>query len=397
MPLLNERSGLKVLHDARRIYRDISTGNLLWCETGPGEYFCKISDLEYVRRYLVEMKDGEPQHAHKTGTPSFMAVEVQCDRRVFSSTTRFSDIQVVTGDEATLPPLHFVVNNGDAGEGSVNVNAQPNNIPSRVAASPPLHNYLHDIEGIWWIAIWILFYTIPLAVASSTINTASKLPQEAVADELFPDNLHGSSQRTSFFTSFDAIEENIDLLPRDYKPVMLLMIQAHRVLVNMYQQIEDPAFPERIFQHDAFSSIYPQIIFIFGSAARAAREQNAVFISDHRRILKAEEANKKEAAKKDVKKKRGETRKAKAKATSEDVEDGVDDSEPMQLDASRGSSHPATRASKRRRSEPDAIAGPSSKRSKTQGSAGDSAPTRMATRSSSNEKVKRTSTRGKKR
>ncbi|THH28687.1 hypothetical protein EUX98_g5506 [Antrodiella citrinella] len=410
--LVDALKGLKVLHDARRIYRDISTGNLLWCETGPGEYFCKISDLEYVRRYLVEMKDGEAQHSHKTGTPSFMAVEIQGGRRAFASTDVDSDSDdddEDTDDEDGLPPLTFVVNDGGANKASVNVNGdQPNNNINWVAALPLLHNYLHDIEGVWWIAIWILFYTVPLAIALSTIDTASQLPQEAVADELFPDNLHGSSQRTLFFTTFGAIEENINLLPQNYQPVMLLMAKAHRRLVKMYKKIEDPAFPERIFKHDAFSSIYSKMIVIFRRAARAARERDAVFISDHRRELVAEEDKKKQEAADAEAKKRAAMRKTKvkatmktkAKATSEDAEARVDDSDPMQLGASRGSSSPVTRATKRKRSEPDVITGPSSKRPQTRKALRVSAPTRMATRSSkkgqssSNE---RTSTRRKKR
>ena len=58
--------GLKILWHAGYVHRDISTGNLLLCETDDGKSICKISDLEYARPQLVSEEEGSPQCAHKT-------------------------------------------------------------------------------------------------------------------------------------------------------------------------------------------------------------------------------------------------------------------------------------------------------------------------------------------
>lgn len=57
--------GLKVLHDAEYVHRDVSTGNLLLCETEEG-LVCKISDLEYTHPQSTYLKEGEGAHDRKT-------------------------------------------------------------------------------------------------------------------------------------------------------------------------------------------------------------------------------------------------------------------------------------------------------------------------------------------
>ena len=58
--------GLKILWHAGYVHRDISTGNLLLCETDDGKLICKISDLEYARPQLVHEEEGSRQRGHKT-------------------------------------------------------------------------------------------------------------------------------------------------------------------------------------------------------------------------------------------------------------------------------------------------------------------------------------------
>ncbi|KAJ8083304.1 hypothetical protein PM082_009176 [Marasmius tenuissimus] len=84
--------GLSDFYLAKYVHRDISSGNLLRCKLDDGGYICKISDLEYARPRLVEQKqnaDSKPQDS-KTGTPGFMAVEVQFGRYVLRPSTRRS-------------------------------------------------------------------------------------------------------------------------------------------------------------------------------------------------------------------------------------------------------------------------------------------------------------------
>ncbi|KAI3607815.1 other 1 protein kinase [Moniliophthora roreri] len=138
--LIDALHGLKVFHDARYVHRDISTGNLLLCFDHDNQPICKISDLEYALPYLQEQPPGAPEHAHKTGTPAFMAVEVQAKKHLFK------------------------------GKGQAQF----------------LHNYFHDIEGIWWIGIWHLFYTCPVEGKADLGNIAR---QVMAAKNIFPDDV----------------------------------------------------------------------------------------------------------------------------------------------------------------------------------------------------------------
>ncbi|KAI3616466.1 hypothetical protein WG66_011376 [Moniliophthora roreri] len=149
--LIDALHGLKVFHDARYIHRDISTGNLLLCFDNNNQPICKISDLEYARPYLQELPPGAPEHAHKTGTPAFMAVEVQAKKHLFK------------------------------GEGQAQF----------------LHNYFHDVEGVWWIAIWHLFYACPVEGKTDLKKLAG---QVRAANTIFPDDVNGTAQRHIFFT-----------------------------------------------------------------------------------------------------------------------------------------------------------------------------------------------------
>ena len=63
--LFSHIAGLKVFNAAGYVHRDISTGNLLLCETD-GVRVCKISDLEYARPHVV----GTPTNAHGHKTVS---------------------------------------------------------------------------------------------------------------------------------------------------------------------------------------------------------------------------------------------------------------------------------------------------------------------------------------
>jgi serine/threonine protein kinase len=156
--ILTSKQGLKVLYSAGYVHRDISTGNVLLCETG-----AKISDLEYARPFeiLVNGEDAQPQsrlHSPlrkelKTvcpgkllsvprtdcpkGTPAFMAVEVQ------------SGDYLYTRDNTDVPDINaFVFESPTHQEIS-----EDNDL---------IHNYLHDLESVWWIANYMVLSTVPL-------------------------------------------------------------------------------------------------------------------------------------------------------------------------------------------------------------------------------------------
>ncbi|KAI6106368.1 hypothetical protein EDD16DRAFT_1745599 [Pisolithus croceorrhizus] len=110
------RKALEFLHSVDWVYRDVSGGNVLrWGELG------KLADLEYAKRL-----DSNTTHKVRTGTLDFMACEVKVQKYLFTDSNALDEDFML---EEQIP-LSFKF------------------------------NPLHDMESIWWIATWILYYHV---------------------------------------------------------------------------------------------------------------------------------------------------------------------------------------------------------------------------------------------
>ncbi|KAJ3016172.1 hypothetical protein NUW54_g862 [Trametes sanguinea] len=123
--LLDVLLALQILFLVSWIHRDVSSGNIL-SYMGRG----KLSDLEYAKEFNLSRggRSAEP----KTGTPIFMAVEVQ---------SRFSIYM-------EAPPSESM---------------EDIDQPDAPASSPPAirHNFQHDLESMFWILTWLVVTHIP--------------------------------------------------------------------------------------------------------------------------------------------------------------------------------------------------------------------------------------------
>ncbi|ESK83852.1 other 1 protein kinase [Moniliophthora roreri MCA 2997] len=235
--LIDALHGLKVFHDARYVHRDISTGNLLLCFDHDNQPICKISDLEYALPYLQEQPPGAPEHAHKTGTPAFMAVEVQAKKHLFK------------------------------GKGQAQF----------------LHNYFHDIEGIWWIGIWHLFYTCPVEGKADLGNIAR---QVMAAKNIFPDDVNGTVQRLNFFTLPGDCRQVTRIFLHN-KELVDIMDGALTKLRKHYSKVEHPL--DNIFKHEVFTGSHDALIPFFEQARDIGVEVDH-YTNIVTRLLKEKEA-----------------------------------------------------------------------------------------------------------
>ncbi|KAG6327335.1 hypothetical protein ID866_11754 [Astraeus odoratus] len=136
---------LQILHDAGWIHRDISPGNLLRIGNS-----VKISDLEYAKRL-----DSKDSHEVRTGTMDFMACEVEAQRYLFHKAEKrgkSTDIPSALGSE-DRPPFRA--------------------------------NSLHDLESLWWILAWILYFYVD----QDGQEPSSK--QQAAYGRMFPGAISG--------------------------------------------------------------------------------------------------------------------------------------------------------------------------------------------------------------
>ncbi|KAI0943401.1 hypothetical protein AcW1_002572 [Taiwanofungus camphoratus] len=125
---------LQLMHRSGWVHRDISTGNILVDKDGNG----RLGDLEYAKRM------GQPSsHEVRTGTADFIAVEIDNQMYLFKSNP---------------------VNNSSSGNNDDDTNdIESDGLPVRKldankrTDSRFRYNPLHDLESVWWVAVYFLF------------------------------------------------------------------------------------------------------------------------------------------------------------------------------------------------------------------------------------------------
>ncbi|KAG7449398.1 uncharacterized protein BT62DRAFT_929364 [Guyanagaster necrorhizus] len=221
--------GLYYLYKGYYVHRDISAGNIILCN-GMG----KISDLEYVKRFLSHGLQNDP----KTGTPIYMSVEVQETRYLFARTKHL------------LPEFGGPVSEQDM--------------------APFLHNYLHDIESLFWIGFHSLFSTTPAIYTKKEL--AQRDRQRQLFNAFFPHCLEGGFDRRHLF-QFAEFQDTKEALPAEYRPSIKWLIHIRFILAYHYDKVENlPDFP----RHEHFNKVYSteqrnsNLFLAFEAAAEAA-------------------------------------------------------------------------------------------------------------------------------
>ncbi|KAH9848221.1 hypothetical protein C2E23DRAFT_862778 [Lenzites betulinus] len=110
------------------IHRDISSGNVLFYN-GRGI----LGDLEYAKKFDLSVGGHSDP---RTGTPFFMAVELQTGSHIYRP-----HIDLALGRPSTREPSLAVVR----------------------------HNFQHDVESFFWILLWVSVARIPGGRATATV------------------------------------------------------------------------------------------------------------------------------------------------------------------------------------------------------------------------------------
>ncbi|KAJ3516638.1 hypothetical protein NMY22_g14153 [Coprinellus aureogranulatus] len=114
------------------IHRDISSGNVLAVKKDmDASWHAKLADLEYARKFP---SDDAGSTDPKTGTPYFMAVEIQSSESFYET----KDDRKNDKDRNMKVPAGFL--------------KPQQHQPLQVKK----HTYTHDIESLWWLVVWIL-------------------------------------------------------------------------------------------------------------------------------------------------------------------------------------------------------------------------------------------------
>ncbi|KAJ2930980.1 hypothetical protein H1R20_g6113, partial [Candolleomyces eurysporus] len=126
---------LRLMFCAGWVHRDISVGNVLALQDANGGWKLKLADLEYAKAF----KDGSPPTTDpKTGTPYFMAHEILSRDYVRDGTQRVQKRTLKEKKAQQERRKHI-------------------NIADSPSEEYPLrYNFQHDLESVFWIALWII-------------------------------------------------------------------------------------------------------------------------------------------------------------------------------------------------------------------------------------------------
>jgi hypothetical protein len=113
--------------------------------------------------------------------------------------------------------------------------------------TPFSHNHLHDLESLWWVAVWIVFYNYFSPAMPSddclplTLEDVDK--HLKLAGRIFPSTLDDTKRRDCFQKSFlakcDGLPEKTTLICNVLDALRLTLIDQYRIIESTLPQSID--------------------------------------------------------------------------------------------------------------------------------------------------------------
>ncbi|KAJ3753441.1 hypothetical protein EV360DRAFT_87785 [Lentinula raphanica] len=214
--LVDVTIALWIIYLAGWVHRDISGGNVYWFAHANAGL---LGDFEYA------VKTSEKRHHDvRTGTPFFMAAETMCDKYIYTPRNLTEEDPPTTLTDALNP----------AGE-----DAAP--VPMAGPKPPFSYNPLHDLESIWWIIVYVLFFNDDKSFRS---------PEPEIRQDQMEKLFHGrldSYERQQFLE--DVGEGDIANLKKWISPTLLpalnLLFPLASKLITAYTSSEK-TYPKEI-------------------------------------------------------------------------------------------------------------------------------------------------------
>ncbi|KAI4520949.1 hypothetical protein K525DRAFT_285488 [Schizophyllum commune Loenen D] len=207
--------GLFILHCLKYCHRDVSPYNVFSLD-GHGV----LGDFEYTKHVASTTR-----HTWRTGTPNFMAVEVMTGSFMFDRhTTNNRDF------------VKFAMQHPN----SLFAIRRPDSTPEVVwqYGSP------HDLESVWWIALWLLFrhtLQLPFLVPPYDVEV-----HESKYRELFPGRIDMAHSRFDHLKDAKTLIKTLSVLPpacTDTVSAPLLLIRNYLMRYYQRQDANSPLHP----------------------------------------------------------------------------------------------------------------------------------------------------------
>ena len=155
---------------------------------------------------------------------------------------------------------------------------------------PFSHNHLHDLESLWWVAVWMVFYNKFSGGTSSCAGPFTLQDVQAqltLAGNLFPPILNSATRRDGFQLS-DSFQKACDKLPDNKTAICRGLDFLRRLLISHYNIIE-ANWPVSVDPNSSNDDIYDNFIRLFSKLKDASHDVNLDYIPDiHAKLLKEE-------------------------------------------------------------------------------------------------------------
>ncbi|KAJ3768087.1 hypothetical protein FB446DRAFT_651015, partial [Lentinula raphanica] len=203
---------LWIMYQAGWVHRDVSGGNISWFTHGN---MGLLGDFKYIVRINEERR-----HDVRTGTPFFMAAETMKDAYLFM---RLQRNQRKLRTRNTTPNFD-----------SIRKPKPDLPIPVSKSKLPFSYNPLHDLESVWWIIVYILFFDEDEVCPCRNPESC-----QTMMNELFHGQLEFGS-RLFFLRDMSqghmvAVEK---CLSSSFAPAVKLLAALASILVDAYEDSE---------------------------------------------------------------------------------------------------------------------------------------------------------------
>ncbi|TRM58538.1 hypothetical protein BD626DRAFT_511402 [Schizophyllum amplum] len=217
--LTDAACALFILHCVGYLDRDISVNNILhlyWNVKGFQGKIGVLSDLEYARKI-----DEEGAHLGRTGTRHFMAVEVA------------EGDYMLKAAESAIPKSLIA----DRIKKPRAVESSPFPIP----AAPPLIPWrfceVHDMESIFWVALYTLFRHTNLHTIALKGTEYDVEAQYHVYSEMFPDDADATHDRSKYIRLEHKLKDAVTKLPPTWQELGESFRVVRQCLAEFYEQV----------------------------------------------------------------------------------------------------------------------------------------------------------------
>lgn len=249
----------------------MSVGNILSCDG-----VAKLADLEYAKNI-----GDVTSHEMRTASESSIDLSGKSLTESQQGTMHFMSIEVATQRFLFRPPRP---------RASTSEMVQRAGTMQNVTAPVPFsHNHLHDLESLWWVAVWVVFYNyflkVPLLDDRPLFKLTDVEKQLKLARTLFPPIPKSVDRRDGFQTSF---QDACVGLPSNKKTICDHLDSAREILIEHYKIVES-ALPRSIEPNSSKDEIYEDFTTLFSASRDASRDMLLDFIPNIYTTLKKEQ------------------------------------------------------------------------------------------------------------